>query len=275
MQKVKYPAAFPLDFRIFNLRLKDLTAPFVKLSECGIVEMQHDVAMVTDYQYGGRTMHMVRLVRNTCAVTLISMLIPKLCKIGFVTHLDLDCCRSLYSGHLEQLAIACPNLERLNLQYTCCCLQNLQGLQAIASHCHNLQGLNLLHIPVSNVEDLVLLWKILSNMKLTHLALDNCYLIPEASMKEKLICLYQKCWTLRGIQLNICHHEKFADNCESELMLCYFPSLQYCYISFEHSLPIVIQDVIYNCNKLEIFTFIGDIILLTYLQSTAVFYRLN
>jgi len=259
----KVPFNFSPRFPYLQFELEgsgQVTAPFVKLSDCGIVGMQYDVAMVTDYQYSGRTMHMVRFVRNTCIVTLNSMLIPKQCNLGCATHFDLDCCQSLYAGHLEQLAIACPNLERLNLQYTCCCLKSLQGLQAIASHCRNLQGLNLLHIPVSNVENLVLLWKILSNMKLTHLALDICYLIPEASMEEKLICLYQKCWTIRGIQLNICHHEKFAD--KNELMLCYFPSLQYCYILFEHTLPIVIQDVIYNCNKLEIFTFIGDIILL-------------
>ena len=72
------------------------------------------------------------------------------------------------SKHLEQLAVTCPNLQRLDVRNNKSCLNNLQGLQTITSSCHNLQGLNLLGIPVSEVEDQTQLWEILSDMKLTH-----------------------------------------------------------------------------------------------------------
>ena len=118
-------------------------------------------------------------------------------KCTCVTHFDLVQCSSFCSGHLEQLAIACPNLQRLNLQDCYFCFDSLQGLQAIASHCHNLQGLNLLGILcVSKVEDQTRLWEILSNMKLTHLEVEYCVLRSKAANKEKLICLHQKCWTI-------------------------------------------------------------------------------
>ena len=45
-----------------------------------------------------------------------------------VTYFDASCCRVLYPGHLEQLSIACPNLQRLDLWGNSNCLSNLQGL---------------------------------------------------------------------------------------------------------------------------------------------------
>ena len=84
----------------------------------------------------------------------------------------------LYSKHLEQLAIMCPNLQRLDVHTNKFCLNNLTGLRAIAKSCHNLQGLNLLGIPVSEVENQTQLWEILSDMKSTHLAVELCVLLP-------------------------------------------------------------------------------------------------
>ena len=86
----------------------------------------------------------------------------------------------IYPDHLEQLAIACPNLERLNLRNVKNSLQSLQGLHAIVDTCQNLQGLNLVGIPVSSIamESCLLLWELLSSIKkLTHLAIDLCMLI--------------------------------------------------------------------------------------------------
>ena len=183
-----------------------------------------------------------------------SVHIPSFGNLSFVTHFDLNNCFSLRSGHLEQLGIACPNLQRLNLQDCFHCLESLQGLQTNASHCHNLQGLNLLGILASLVEDHSLLWEILSDMKLTHLAVQDCNILKsDAASKERLICLYQKCWTIRGIQ--------FGDCCcgdEDILMLSYFPSLQYCYIRFYYGQPTIVQDVINNCKELTSMYFIGN-----------------
>ena len=39
-----------------------------------------------------------------------------------------------FCEHLEQLAIACPNLQQLNLKENVNCLKSLQGLRAIATH---------------------------------------------------------------------------------------------------------------------------------------------
>ena len=151
---------------------------------------------------------------------------------------------------MEQLAIVCPNLQRLNFKGFNHCLKNLQGLQAIASHCHNLQGLNLLCICVEKVEDHVRLWEILSNMKLTHLGVDFCVLRSDITNKKKLICSYQKCWTIRGIQCGYCC-ESFTN--QDTLMFSYFPSLNYFHLSHCYHLATIAQDVINNCNKVKVF----------------------
>ena len=85
----------------------------------------------------------------------------------------------MYSDHLEQLAVACPNHQRLNLKDVDNCLESLHGLRAIVTACKNLQGLNLTGISVSQVESYLLLWELLSSAKnLTHLAVELCTLIP-------------------------------------------------------------------------------------------------
>ena len=153
-----------------------MTAPFVKLSDCGIVGI-HDVAMVTDCQYGEKTLYMARFVGCDSVINeLNSMHFPKLCNLIVVLliFILIIVAHFILVTWSNYIAIACPNLQRLNLHHACYWLENLQSLQAIVSHCHSLQGLNVLCIPVSNVENLILFWEILSNMKLTHLAIDDC-----------------------------------------------------------------------------------------------------
>ena len=228
----KVPLNFSRTLPYFQLQVEGsgkVTIPCVILSDFGILELYNDVALITDCQYGGRTLCMVRyhtdydIMRHRTDNYFVSKImdsihIGKFGNLSCVTHVDFSYCYSLRSGHLEQLAIACPNLQRLNLQDCYCCLESLQGLQAIASHCHNLQGLNLLGILcVSKVEDQTRLWEILSNMKLTHLGVKCCVLRSQAANKEKLICLYQKCWTIRGLQCSYCHPHPSED--EDSLML--------------------------------------------------------
>jgi len=149
--------------------------------------------------------------------------------LNCATHFDLSSCHSLFPGHLEQIAIACPNLQRLNLRDCSRCLESVKGLKTIASHRRNLTGLNLLHIP--NVEDHILLWEILSDMKLTHLAIDYCNLTLKCLNKEKLIAFLRKCSTIKGIH---CDH-----TVNGKAMLSYFKSLEYCYLESNEFLPLV------------------------------------
>ena len=115
-----------------------------------------------------------------------------------VVRFDLPFCNGLQSGHLEQLAISCPNIQQLNLQYSHDCLRRLQGLQAIVTHCSNLQGLNILGI--TWVENQVELWQIL---KLIHLVVDLCVVeaidvmdlqtdrvVPEICERKSIVVLF-------------------------------------------------------------------------------------
>ena len=98
------------------------------------------------------------------------------------------------------------------------------------------------------------IWEILSDMRLTHLAVEFCVLKSEASNKEELICLYQKCWTIRGLQ---CHDCCDCDNYDTEesLMLSYFLSLNYCHLEYSEDLPTFVQlDVINNCKEVKYIT---------------------
>ena len=66
----------------------------------------------------------LQLVRDSSKLTH-----NKLFNLTRGTHYDLSLSDSLSSGHLEQLAIACPNLQRLNLQRCNHSLVCLKGLQ--------------------------------------------------------------------------------------------------------------------------------------------------
>ena len=78
-------------------------------------------------------------------------------------------------------------------------------------------------------------------MKVTHLEVKYCVVRVEATNEEKLICMYQKCWTIRGIQCEICYF--MNSNSEYTLMLSYFSSLNYCYLYLGHqSSPTIVQD---------------------------------
>jgi len=75
-----------------------------------------------------------------------------------VTEFNFAYSECVQPGHLEQLAIACPNIQRLNLQDNCECLVRLQGLRTIAINCHDLCGLNIQHVSVTKIEDHLGLW---------------------------------------------------------------------------------------------------------------------
>ena len=166
---------------------------------------------------------------------------------------------NIYLGHLEQLAIACPNLERLNLGRAENCLQSLQGLHAIIDTCQNLQGLNLLGIPVSSVESYLLLWELLSSIKkLTHLAIDLCMLIQcsncDSADKEKFIGMLRNCVSLKALEII----EKFDCKCKgcqnvhsvNDLLFSHFPSLVYVTLS-QARCTTAFKYIITNCHRLK------------------------
>jgi len=236
-----------------------LTTPCVKLSDYGILGLEEDVAVMSDSCYGRRTVHAVRYRNKHIVKRLSWMHSTKFYNPICTTHFAFSYCYSLHSGHLEQLAIACPNLQRLTLKFCDHCLESLQGLKAIASHCHYLQGLNLCGIHASKVEDDVALWEILSKLRLTHLAVGLCLLRSEGANRERLICLYQKCWTITAIQYESCNScGDFTP--KDAVLVSYFPSLNHCYLMLDstYKFPNIVQEMISNCRTLKSASFIAS-----------------
>ena len=163
------------------------------------------------------------------------------------------------SDHLERLAFACPNLQRLNLHRNKQCLKSLRGLCTIANSCHNLQGLNLMGISVTNVENQAQLWIVLGDMKLTHLAVDLCILLPSAEEnKIELTNLFQKCVYLQALESFVtCDGCTSAFSCSSLSILSHFQALTH-FNQFEahnHFCATSLHDIVTSCNQLKYLVF--------------------
>jgi len=186
--------------------------------------------------------------------------------LNFVTDIDLRFYNWLSSDHLKQLSVTCPNLKRLDLRYGYNCLKSLKGLRAIASCCRNLQGINLFGIQVTDVEDQIQLWEILSDMKLTHLGLETCNIMPfkdDDAYKQTLMKLYQKFSHLQAISVKSNVTQSNLYNCldcvkfdsHHIFLLSKFPSLAY--VRFKTSVTsTVIQDVLISCKEIKFFCFL-------------------
>ena len=162
------------------------TPPLIKLSDHGILGLDYDIFYLSDYDHYGK----VRLSVSPKYTAVKYEHLHCISNFDSVSNVDFSHV-NIYPGHLEQLAIACPNLERLNLGKAQNCLQSLQGLHAIVDTCQNLQGLNLVGIPVSSVESYLVLWELLSSIKkLTHLAIDLCKVVTVTVLirKNSLVC---------------------------------------------------------------------------------------
>ena len=231
-----------------------LVLPFVKLDNFGIHGLTCDSFALTGHVYNGKNIYKIwstRLVSSNA----VSNVLPSL---NFVTEVSFASVSIVTPGHLEQLAIACPNIERLNLQSNGDCLTNLRGLQTIVCRCHNFCGLNLGYVPVTSVENHLKLWKILSEAKLIYLLIDLCIIYPRFKsnpLYDKQLCGYfEKCTSLLALQVEsfyvcvVCRNSAFDWS-----MLSHFPALSYCRIDSNH--PNVLQDVLIKCKKLTIFQF--------------------
>ena len=150
--------------------------------------------------------------------------------IAFLTHFNAARYHRLFSEHLETLAVACPNLQQLNLQSNVNCLKCLQGLRAIATHCKNLEGLNILGIPVQKLESSIKLWEILVDFELVYLAIELCCLLwfdGDNNNKAIIVNLHQQCVKLKALQS---HRSKCTECKETKelLSISSFPLLIQC-----------------------------------------------
>ena len=179
------------------------TLPFIQASKYGL---KMCLLLLTDYVSGS-------IVQYKAAVLKISKVLfnhwnSDIDSLSFVTYFNASYCH-FNAGHLEQLALACPNLKELNITNNPNCLKNLQGLHVIATCCQNLQGLNLLMMSVKNVKIQVKLWKILTEMKFSYLAIDLCAaLLPHGIDEETtgtIVDSYRKCSNLKALDVRTMH----------------------------------------------------------------------
>ena len=241
-----YPTvpAFQLEFG------QTAVCPFALAKQCGIQGL--DYLAVADCCRAGRMVYKATItsLKGLQFNTTITSL-------HFVTHFNVAQFDSLLPSHLEDIAIACPNLQQLMLPRCSQCLKSLQGLRAIARHCHKLQGLNIMSIPVTELESQIQLWEILISFKLTHLIADFCVISPHVAgdeYKENMICLYQKCSSLVAIEsstsINCKGCRGLLDN-KNLLVLCEFPSLRYLKL-FNYYFT-SIQEIITSCKEVKCF----------------------
>ena len=188
----------------------------VKASKYGLLGLDLDTLHLTQGNYHGKQVHKALLIGGNDEYIDTSVT-----SLTSVTYFDASCCSSLYPGHLEQLSVACPNLQRLDLCGNSECLNNLQGLHSLANNCKSLQALNLLSILVSDREyDCLQLWEILCIMKLTQLVIEAWMISAYdsrnsnspplssrdssiATKRQKLIDIFQKYLSLQVLEVDI------------------------------------------------------------------------
>ena len=230
--------------------------PFVKLSDHDILGLDKDVFFLSNYDHYDNLKASLSVSSKYYESDLVKdKHLHYISNFNSVSNVDFTGV-NIYPDHLEQLAIACPNLERLNLRNAKNSLQSMQGLRAIVDTCQNLQGLNLEGIRIP-VESCLLLWELLSSIKkLTHLAIDLCMLTHinnncyNAADKDKLIGMLGNCDSLKALEvtettfdLEVCLNVPIYD-----LLLGHFPSLVYIRISIKTECT---KDAIINCHKLK------------------------
>ena len=231
---------------------------FIRLSNHGIVGLKDDIFYLCEYNHYDSVSHAVTPTFSF-KWTLYQTSLDEEMHFNCISHLDsvtyFDISHeNVHSNHLEQLAVVCPNLQRLNLRENVNCLKDLQGFRAIVHTCHNLQGINLTGISVLWVESHLLLWELLSSVKkLTLLAIDLCMLKScdsDDANKQKLINMFKCCQSLKALE--ICRdYIKGCEECTNttDFLFSYFPSLVHCRMDcFRYS---AFPYAIANCHKLK------------------------
>lgn len=225
------------------------TSPVLKASNYGILGLQNDIMHTVKFNFDGKLMYGI-------VQSLVSGPKNKYLNLGFSTLSSIRFFTAgyhggIFSGHLEQLAIACPNLRWLDLQGCCDCLQNLRGLQTVINMCQDLQGLNIADISVTEVESYVLLWQMLSSItKLSHLTLDLCLLmVPDHVHKQRMITTYQRLLSLQALEIEFGGCKECTECSIEDLLLSHFPLLIYCRLSYDN--PNILRSIITTCKHLK------------------------
>ena len=217
----------------------------VKASKYGI-GLSRDTLHLTQGSFRGKKVHKALLTgaNNEYIDTSVTSL-------SSVTYFDASRCRVLHPKHLEQLSIACPNLQRLGLTRNRHCLDNLQGLRSLADNCKNLHGLSLMDIHLHDIDceySCIQLWEILCTMHLTQLAIEACMInvcdnakaLSEPSAledcsaqvkRQSLTCMFQRYVSLQVLEVGIerlyTYKSCYNINPSDMLLLTNFPSITY------------------------------------------------
>jgi len=233
---------FQLEFGQFAI------SPLVQASRYGILSLNvySDVLLLTScIQYG-------KPIYKAAVTTFSGKMNGFVGNLNCVTEFSFNMADSVHSGHLEQLALACPNLQRLDLKGCSDCLKSLRGLRMIAHCCKQLCGLNLKSIPIREVENCLELWEILGSTRLTHLYMEVCTFYPSdnAGTDKKLDRLFKQFSCLQALQLY--SDDGMCLNCNKSKvdwsLLSNFPSLRYCRLhSNDRS---AVESIANACNEL-------------------------
>ena len=231
------------------------TPTLIQLPAYGIVGLKDNMFHFSDYiDDHGMASHAVTRDHGDCCGSLIEerhiTCIPHL---RTVSYIDISY-ENVNSNHLQQLAVACPNLQQLHLQGNVNCLKDLQGLQAIVDKCKNLKSLNLAGIDVSWVESCLLLWDLLSSLKkLTLLTIDLCMISLydfDDDDKQRLVTMCKSCHSLLALNVHLGQESCIECNSSNEnFLISHFPSLTYCALwSIEYS---SVAHAFTNCRRLK------------------------
>ena len=244
------PLNLSLSLPVFQLQWGQTTqSPLVKASQFGLLGSMTDSLLLTDCIYEGKAIYKAKLLPFRVSDPVNG----SVSDLTFVTYFDVGPSEScLYSGHLEQLALACPNLTWLNLRNNSQCLESLQGLQVVSRCCQKLQGINLSYVPLRNIENQVQFWEILCSVKqLTQLAVELCTLKPlHKRDTNKLISCFQKCSRLEALEAftSLCIECGNIDD-ERPFLMSHFPLLKCCRLSSEQTWSV--QEIITTCQRLK------------------------
>ena len=230
------------------------TPTLIQLPAYDIVGLKDNIFHFSEYiDDHGMVCHAVTLDHGDCGSLIEERHITCIPHLRTVSYIDISY-KNVNSNHLQELAVACPNLQQLHLQGNVNCLQDLQGLQAIVDKCKNIKSLNLAGIDVSWVESYLLMWDLLSSLKkLTLLTIDLCMISlydSDDDDKQKLVTMCKSCHNLLALNVHLGHQSCIECNSRNEnFLISHFPSLTYCalwgieYSSVEHAFT--------NCRHLK------------------------
>ena len=256
------PAApvFQLDFG------QTATYPFVKASNFGLFGFGEDLLLLTNSTSDSKIVsHKASVIQHDEFSFCTSNLCCNVSSLSFVTDFTATEC-GLLSSHLQQLSIACRNLERLNLDGNTGCLESLQGLRNIVDHCHNLQGINLKDVHVTQIENCMELWQVLSEIKmLNYLRMEMCTMKPfmeiDVCSQHSFVQLALKFVHLEQLELMDndnrrapCLHFSNESHQNYPVFLSYLPSLVCCFAK-TRTVTSAVVDIITKCKHLKYFKY--------------------